>query len=85
MARTCFPSENLNGNNGHTPADVTCEFNDCLFNTLVLIMQCIDIFFTGDKSVLPGSAIGNNYVTNFSALKTLGDQLMTDLVGNLKL
>ncbi|OAQ69235.1 fungal chitosanase [Pochonia chlamydosporia 170] len=67
MARTCFPSEGLNGNNGHTPADVTY------------------IFFTGENSVLPNSAIGNNYVTNFAALKSLGDQLMKDLVGNLGL
>jgi chitosanase len=26
MARTCFPSEGLNGNNGHTGVDVTCTF-----------------------------------------------------------
>lgn len=26
MARTCFPSEDLNGGNGHTPADVTCKW-----------------------------------------------------------
>jgi len=25
MARTCFPNEDLNGNNGHDPADVTCK------------------------------------------------------------
>ena len=25
MARTCFPNDNLNGNNGHTPVDVTCK------------------------------------------------------------
>lgn len=24
MAQACFPTENLNGNNGHVPADVTC-------------------------------------------------------------
>lgn len=29
MARTCFPNDDLNGNNGHVNADVTCKFNDC--------------------------------------------------------
>lgn len=24
MARTCFPADDLNGNKGHVPADVTC-------------------------------------------------------------
>jgi chitosanase len=24
MANTCFPGDGLNGNAGHTPADVTC-------------------------------------------------------------
>lgn len=56
-----------------------------LFSIIELMLPSVDIFFTGDNSVLPDSAIGNNYLTNFSALKTLGDQLMTDLVGNLKL
>jgi chitosanase len=26
MARTCFPSDDLNGNSGHIPPDVTCEY-----------------------------------------------------------
>ena len=26
MARTCFPTEDLNGNSGHSKADVTCEY-----------------------------------------------------------
>ncbi|KAJ2980746.1 hypothetical protein NQ176_g2450 [Zarea fungicola] len=43
------------------------------------------IFFTGSDSVLPSSAIGNNYLTNFSALKNLGDSKMRDLVAQLKL
>ncbi|CEJ91919.1 hypothetical protein VHEMI07602 [[Torrubiella] hemipterigena] len=67
LANTCFPSEGLNGNNGHVPADVTY------------------IFFTGDGSVLPSSAIGENYLTNFNALKTLGDKLVGDLVSSLGL
>jgi hypothetical protein len=25
MARTCFPDDDLNGNSGHAPADVTCK------------------------------------------------------------
>lgn len=44
-----------------------------------------DIFFTGDDAVLPSSAIGENYLTNFNALKTLGDKLMGDLVSSLGL
>ncbi|KAJ3479879.1 hypothetical protein NLG97_g8206 [Lecanicillium saksenae] len=43
------------------------------------------IFFTGDDSVLPNSAIGKNYLTNFQALKNLGDKLMKDLVSSLNL
>jgi chitosanase len=27
MAQACFPSEGLNGGNGHTAADVTCEYS----------------------------------------------------------
>ena len=26
MARTCFPNDDLNGNKGHTAADVTCKY-----------------------------------------------------------
>ncbi|TQV98430.1 fungal chitosanase [Cordyceps javanica] len=43
------------------------------------------IFFTGDDSVLPDSAIGKNYLTNFQALKSLGDKLMKDLVSRVNL
>ncbi|KAJ6781485.1 hypothetical protein PWT90_02689 [Aphanocladium album] len=43
------------------------------------------IFFTGDDSVLPDNAIGKNYLTNFQALKNLGDKLMRDLVSSLHL
>ncbi|KIN03526.1 glycoside hydrolase family 75 protein [Oidiodendron maius Zn] len=67
MARTCFPSEDLNGGNGHTPADVTY------------------IVFTGNDAVLPSSAIGNNYLTNFNKLTSMGNQLLTDLVDELGL
>ena len=60
-------------------SDATTEHN------LVLTNLPADIFFTGDESVLPDSAIGNNYLTNFNALKTLGDKLLGDLVSNLSL
>lgn len=31
MARTCFPNDNLNGNNGHGDADVTCKSENIYF------------------------------------------------------
>ncbi|OOF92028.1 glycoside hydrolase family 75 protein [Aspergillus carbonarius ITEM 5010] len=67
MARTCFPDEDLNGDNGHVPADVTY------------------IVFTGDDAVLPSSALNNNYVTNFSTLRAMGDKLVSALAANLGL
>ncbi len=97
MANTCFPSEGLNGGKGHTDADVTCECSKkkpaiCLLGVYdyetspqANSAREIDIFFTGDDSVLPSSAIGKNYLTNFQALKSLGDKLMKDLVSSLHL
>ncbi|KAJ5594925.1 uncharacterized protein N7459_001133 [Penicillium hispanicum] len=67
MARTCFPSDNLNGNAGHGSVDVTY------------------ILFTGDDAVLPSSALNDNYITNFSTLRSMGDQLMASLAKNLNL
>ncbi|KAG2413844.1 hypothetical protein HFD88_003033 [Aspergillus terreus] len=67
MARTCFPNEGLNGNKGHTAADVTY------------------ILFTGDESVLPASALNENYITNFSTLRSMGDKLVNALASNLGL
>ncbi|EAU38426.1 predicted protein [Aspergillus terreus NIH2624] len=67
MARTCFPNEGLNGNKGHTAADVTY------------------ILFTGDESVLPSSALNENYITNFSTLRSMGDKLVNALASNLGL
>lgn len=88
MANTCFPSEGLNGGNGHPAADVTCK--PLRSHTLPREFDktnnvSLDIFFTGSDSVLPSSAIGNNYLTNFSALKNLGDSKMRDLAAQLKL
>lgn len=90
MARTCFPSEDLNGNNGHTKADVTCELPMILFNASNHVQDPhlqfnTDIIFTGDKAVLPDSAIGENYLTNFALLTSMGDSLMNALVGQLGL
>lgn len=36
MANTCFPTEDLNGGVGHTPADVTCT---CLYTVLIKISK----------------------------------------------
>jgi chitosanase len=44
-----------------------------------------DIVFTGDQSVLPSSALNKNYITNFTTLRKLGDQFMSDLVDSLNL
>ncbi|RHZ43460.1 glycoside hydrolase family 75 protein [Aspergillus thermomutatus] len=67
MARTCFPDDDLNGNNGHVPANVTY------------------IVFTGDNAVLPSSAVNDNYITNFTKLRSLGDSLVNALVSQLGL
>lgn len=48
-------------------------------------MMRLDIFFTGEGSVIPSGALGENYLTNFKALKTLGDKLVSDLVSSLGL
>ncbi|KAJ5773064.1 hypothetical protein N7457_007960 [Penicillium paradoxum] len=43
------------------------------------------ILFTGKDSVLPSSALNENYITNFSTLRSMGDKLMTALAKNLNL
>lgn len=86
LARTCFPNDDLNGNSGHTPADVTCKISRyLLFLAPLLTIVSIDIVFTGDDAVLPKSAINNNYVTDFDTLKSMGDEFMADLVNSLGL
>lgn len=82
MARTCFPNEGLNGNNGHTGVDVTCMFFSAI--ALPALMQA-DIVFTGKNAVLPSSALTKNYITNFTTLRSMGDKLVNALVSNLGL
>ncbi|PYH96596.1 hypothetical protein BO71DRAFT_407556 [Aspergillus ellipticus CBS 707.79] len=67
MARTCFPNDDLNGDAGHVPADVTY------------------IVFTGEKAVLPSSALNKNYITNFDTLRSMGDSLVGALASKLDL
>ncbi|CAG8061968.1 unnamed protein product [Penicillium olsonii] len=43
------------------------------------------IVFTGAESVLPGSALNKNYITNFSTLRSMGDRLVNALAKNLGL
>ncbi|KAF7718269.1 Chitosanase [Penicillium ucsense] len=43
------------------------------------------IMFTGKDAVLPSSALNNNYITNFSTLRSIGDRLVTALAKNLNL
>ena len=44
-----------------------------------------DIVFTGDKAVLPSSALNENYITNFDTLRSMGDSLVGALAKNLNL
>ncbi|EKV12501.1 Fungal chitosanase, putative [Penicillium digitatum] len=43
------------------------------------------IVFTGNDAVLPGSAVTDKYITDFTALRTMGDRLVTALAQNLQL
>ncbi|KAJ5087210.1 hypothetical protein N7456_010826 [Penicillium angulare] len=43
------------------------------------------ILFTGKDAVLPSSALSNNYVTNFTTLRSMGDKLINSLVKSLGL
>ena len=45
----------------------------------------VDILFTGKNSVLPSSALNENYITNFSTLRSMGDKLVNALASNLGL
>lgn len=83
MARTCFPNDDLNGNAGHGAVDVTCKLGTKQF--MCAFANWKDILFTGNDAVLPSSALSNNYITNFSTLRSMGDNLMAALAKNLKL
>lgn len=84
MARSCFPNDNLNGANGHAPADVTCEFISTAYSS-VNLMSNTDIVFTGSSAVLPDSAHDANYITDYAKLRSMGDSLVGKLVDQLKL
>ncbi|RAH46649.1 glycoside hydrolase family 75 protein [Aspergillus brunneoviolaceus CBS 621.78] len=43
------------------------------------------IVFTGKDAVLPSSALGKNYITNFTTLRSMGDKLMGALASKLGL
>ncbi|CAI7568298.1 unnamed protein product, partial [Penicillium manginii] len=43
------------------------------------------IIFTGNDAVFPSSSLNKNYMTNFSTLRCMGDNLVTALVRNLDL
>ncbi|THC93412.1 hypothetical protein EYZ11_007107 [Aspergillus tanneri] len=42
-----------------------------------------DTLFTGEDAVLPSSALGENYITDFDTLRSMGDRLLKNLVPNL--
>lgn len=72
MANTCFPHEGLNGGNGHVQLDVTCM----VYIIFVLIVDVV--FFTEFKDV------SNTEITNFNALRTIGDEKMNELLQLIK-
>ncbi|KAL2868521.1 glycoside hydrolase family 75 protein [Aspergillus lucknowensis] len=41
------------------------------------------ILFTGERAVLPTTALNDKYITDFDKLRSTGDQLVTSLLGNL--
>lgn len=84
MARTCFPNDNLAGDKGHTKADVTCNCSSITSKNSVANRQP-DILFLGDKSVLPGDVVDENYISDFGKLKSMGDDLMNSLLSNIRL
>ncbi|KAJ5093731.1 hypothetical protein N7456_009592 [Penicillium angulare] len=43
------------------------------------------ILFTGPNAVLPGSALNSNFLTDFGTLRSMGDNLMTNLAKSLGL
>ncbi|GAB1197267.1 hypothetical protein APSETT444_006560 [Aspergillus pseudonomiae] len=84
MAKTCFPNDNLQGNNAHSSKDVTCKCS-CRLNhpKKELLTNCKDILFTGERAVLPDNVIDKTYITDFDTLRTMGDKLARALASNL--
>lgn len=68
MAHTCFPNEGLNGGKGHSALDVLCK--NPLFPCLIT-----DIVFNTEFNQINETAI-----TDFAALRKLGDQKMEALI-----
>jgi chitosanase len=72
LARTCFPNEDLDGDKSHAKVDVFCTLSHLLRLTSDFV------FRTEFKE------IGETTITNFEALKKLGDQKMRKLIRQLK-
>ena len=72
MATTCFPKDGLSGANGHDQLDVTC-----MINTISGLISDV-VFFSEFKDVNETS------ITNFDALRALGDQEMNKLLKSVK-
>lgn len=67
---------------------VSSRISPCSWSNILgcaCLLYCADIVFTGDDAVLPDSAIGNNYLTDFALLQSMGDSLLGDLVDQLGL
>lgn len=84
MARTCFPTEGLNGARGHNDPDVTCRILFQSPEALALTAK-LDIVFLGEDAVLPASAMNDKYITDFDTLRAMGDELVNALVSNIRL
>jgi chitosanase len=88
MGTACYPDGHISGANGHGQPDVTCE---CYFFLKISRITTLterfltDIVFSGKNAVLPSADMTKNYITQFSKLKSMGDQLVSSLSSNLKL
>jgi chitosanase len=71
LGNTCFPKEGLNGGSGHDALDVLCTAPQ-------LHMLTVDIVF-----MIEFKAVNDTSITDFNALRNLGDQNMAALIKTL--
>ena len=68
MANTCFPDEHLDGGKGHDNLDVVC-------NSFYIVPLSADIVFSTEFT-----KITDTRITDFGALRTLGEQKMKNFI-----
>jgi chitosanase len=84
MGKACFPDGNISGANGHGGVDVTCRFHIFMRpSNATDFFECADIAFSGKDAVLPSADMTKNYITQFSKLKSMGDELVSSLASHL--